>query len=73
MHDSEKDVLDLKENMIYLVDWISDCLSVGIDKTVDFNEMGYVLSLLKNLNVYNSKIDKLLIFCEKCRLLWEES
>lgn len=73
MHDSEKDVLDLKENMIYLIDWISDCLSVGIDKTVDFNEMGYVLSLLKNLNVYNSKIDKLLIFCEKCRLLWEES
>lgn len=57
-------ILDLKEYTIYLIDWISESMLYGtVDK--NYHELNYVLMLLRQLDLFNSKIDRISQLCKE--------
>lgn len=57
-------ILDLKECTIYLIDWIFDSMLYDtVDK--NYQELYYVLMLLRKLDLFNSKIDRISKLCKE--------
>lgn len=56
-------VLTLKENIIYLIDWMEDML---LNNTIEKNycEYYFVLILLHQLNIFNVKVEKMFEWCD---------
>lgn len=65
--DSEEDTpLILKEYTIYLIDWIAESMqNEGVEKNYD--EFFFVLVLLHQLCLFNTKVERLLKWCDKHR------
>lgn len=60
---NERPVLDLKEHVIYLIDWIDDILKhICICGLLRY-ELYFILNLLNQLDVFPSKIKKLMQYC----------
>lgn len=57
-------VLTLKEYFIYLLDWLEDILRNNETKK-DYYEFYFILTLSYQLDIYNSKILRLLAICEE--------
>lgn len=57
-------VLDLKEQVIYLIDWMEESLR---DEAVEKNyyEFYFVLIRLHQLDIFNAKVEKMLMWCNK--------
>lgn len=55
-------ILNLKENTIYLIDWIADLFDK--DSKRNYYEIYYILALLSDLNIFNAKTGKIM---DKCR------
>lgn len=57
-------VLILKEQAIYLIDWIADAMQDNsINK--DYYEVYFILVLLHQLNILNAKIENMMEWCDK--------
>lgn len=57
-------VLILKEYTLYLIDWLADILQDPAIKK-DYSEFYYVFILLHQLEICNTKIERLLEWCDK--------
>lgn len=58
----DKIVLQAKEYLIYLIDWIADLLPIS--RTLSgLGDACLVLCLIRELNVLNAKVDKLIDYC----------
>lgn len=57
-------VLKLKEQTIYLIDWIAEAMQ---DKSINknYHEIYFILILLHQLNILNAKIEYMMHWCDK--------